>query len=190
MNFFDKIGKKASEAYKITADKTGKIAKETRINLKISELKVDMENIYEDLGKIIYEQYLNGAEFQEDITKNCAKGDEVKRKIKELTAEKMELKDKKICIKCNSEIDKNNKFCPNCGEKQPEIVEKEEIKEVEIVEDKGTEENTENKELDNDKDNNNNEETILEVEIINEDQSNLEKTVEVESNVEKKENDG
>ena len=43
MNFFDKIGKKASEAYKITADKTGKIAKETRINLKISELKVEME---------------------------------------------------------------------------------------------------------------------------------------------------
>ena len=29
MEFFDKIGKKASEAYKVTADKTGKIAKET-----------------------------------------------------------------------------------------------------------------------------------------------------------------
>ena len=30
MEFFDKLGKKASEAYKITADKTGKIAKETK----------------------------------------------------------------------------------------------------------------------------------------------------------------
>ena len=27
MEFFDKLGKKASEAYKITADKTGKLAK-------------------------------------------------------------------------------------------------------------------------------------------------------------------
>ena len=27
MEFFDKLGKKASEAYKVTADKTGKIAK-------------------------------------------------------------------------------------------------------------------------------------------------------------------
>ena len=32
MEFFDKLGKKASEAYKITADKTGKIAKETKLN--------------------------------------------------------------------------------------------------------------------------------------------------------------
>ena len=30
MEFFDKLSKKASEAYKITADKTGKIAKETK----------------------------------------------------------------------------------------------------------------------------------------------------------------
>ena len=35
MEFFDKLGKKASEAYKMTADKTGKIAKETKIKLKI-----------------------------------------------------------------------------------------------------------------------------------------------------------
>ena len=33
MDFFDKITKKASEAYKITADKTGKIAKATKIKL-------------------------------------------------------------------------------------------------------------------------------------------------------------
>ena len=39
MEFFDKIGKKASEAYKVTADKTGKIAKETKMKLKINELK-------------------------------------------------------------------------------------------------------------------------------------------------------
>ena len=33
MEFFDKLGKKASEAYRITADKTGKIAKETKLKL-------------------------------------------------------------------------------------------------------------------------------------------------------------
>ena len=31
MEFFDKLGKKATEAYKITADKTGKLAKETKL---------------------------------------------------------------------------------------------------------------------------------------------------------------
>ena len=32
MDFFDKLGKKASEAYKVTADKTGKIAKEAKFS--------------------------------------------------------------------------------------------------------------------------------------------------------------
>ena len=35
MEFFDKISKKASEAYKATADKTGKLAKETKLKLKM-----------------------------------------------------------------------------------------------------------------------------------------------------------
>ena len=34
MEFFDKISQKATEAYKITADKTGKIARETKLKIK------------------------------------------------------------------------------------------------------------------------------------------------------------
>ena len=35
MEFFDKLGKKASEAYKMTADKTGKLQKKLKLNLKL-----------------------------------------------------------------------------------------------------------------------------------------------------------
>ena len=45
MEFFDKLSQKASEAYKITADKTGKIAKETKLKLKISELKSQITSL-------------------------------------------------------------------------------------------------------------------------------------------------
>ena len=45
MEFFDKLGKKASEAYKMTADKTGKIAKETKNKLKIGELKSQVNDL-------------------------------------------------------------------------------------------------------------------------------------------------
>ena len=34
MDFFNQLGKKATEAYKVTADKTGKIAKEAKLKLK------------------------------------------------------------------------------------------------------------------------------------------------------------
>ena len=39
MEFFDKLGKKASEAYKVTADKTGKIAKEAKLKMKNGRFK-------------------------------------------------------------------------------------------------------------------------------------------------------
>lgn len=48
---FDKLGKKASEAYKMTADKTGKIAKETKIKFKIGELRTQVNDVYEEIGK-------------------------------------------------------------------------------------------------------------------------------------------
>ena len=54
MEFFDKLGKKASEAYKMTADKTGKIAKETKLKLKMNELKSEIKEIYEEIGKKVY----------------------------------------------------------------------------------------------------------------------------------------
>ena len=56
MEFFDKLGKKASEAYKMTADKTGKIAKETKIKLKIGELRTQVNDVYEEIGKKVYEK--------------------------------------------------------------------------------------------------------------------------------------
>ena len=45
MEFFDKLGKKASEAYKVTADKTGKLAKEAKLRMKMGELKSEINEL-------------------------------------------------------------------------------------------------------------------------------------------------
>ena len=46
MEIFNKLGKKASEAYKVTADKTGKLAKEAKLRMKIADLKSQIkENV-------------------------------------------------------------------------------------------------------------------------------------------------
>ena len=53
MEFFDKLGKKASEAYKMTADKTGKIAKETKMEEFLIILRRDLcENTFENFSDI------------------------------------------------------------------------------------------------------------------------------------------
>lgn len=183
MDFFDKLGKKASEAYKVTADKTGKIAKETKLKFKIGELKTQINDIYEEIGKKVYEKHIREEDIciKQDLEEQCTKIDVLSDEIDSLLKECLELKDKKQCANCYKEIEKDDKFCPNCGEKQTE----EPAKEVEILEELENTEVEEDNEIENqiviedlqeeteDKEENQREE----------EKTNLEKTVEIESNV-------
>lgn len=190
MEFFDKLGKKASEAYKVTADKTGKIAKETKLKFKIGELKTQINSIYEEIGKKVYEKHVREEEIciKKDLEEQCTKIDVLSDEIDSLLKECLELKDKKQCQKCYKEIEKDDKFCPNCGEKQTEEL----AKEVEVLE------KLEHTQVSNEKQN---EKQVVEEELQqsvqrkenqedDEQKSNLEKTVEVEANVKLEEQTG
>ena len=144
MDFFDKIGKKASETYKGAAEKTGKIAKETKIKMAINENKSKINDLYKEIGKKVYEKHVREEEINIDnkLSEECMKIDVLADEIEDYRKEILDLKDKKQCKKCSTEIEINAKFCPNCGEKQPEddvLKETEETteektKEVEIIE--------------------------------------------------------
>ncbi len=153
MEFFDKLGKKASEAYKVTADKTGKLAKEAKLRMKMGELKSEINKIYEDIGKKIYENHVleEKKDISNQIEEQCTKIDCLSDEIESILKQCLELKDKRQCPNCYAEIEKDVKFCPECGAKQ-DIIE-EPVKEVEIVDES------------------------------NEEKSDLEKTVSVESDV-------
>lgn len=171
MDFLNKLGKKASEACKVTADKTGKLAKEAKLRMKMGELKSEINDIYEEIGKKVYENHVK--EEKEDIAnaieEQCTKIDCLSDEIDLILKQCLELKDKRQCPNCYAEIEKNVKFCPKCGTQQEEIKE-EPAKEVEIVEDSNKEDGTANV-TDNNENKNEKE------------KSDLEKTVEVESDV-------
>mgnify|MGYP005774888995 FL=1 len=132
MEFFDKLGKKATEAYKMTADKTGKIAKEAKLKLKIGELKSQINDIYKEIGEKVYEKHIREEEIdiQKDLEEQCTKIDVLSDEIDSMLQECLALKDKKQCPNCNYQIDKEDKFCPKCGQKQNQ----EPAKEVEVLE--------------------------------------------------------
>ena len=188
MDFFDKLGKKATEAYKVTADKTGKIAKETKLKFKIGELRTQINDIYEEIGKKVYEKHIREEKIdvQKDLEEQCTKIDVLSDEIDSLLKECLELKDKKQCPKCYKEIEKGNKFCPYCGKKQTEEPEREveileTLKDTEVKEEKESEKQIVIEELEQD---------LAEKESNKkEEKSNLEKTVEIESNVESEENE-
>ena len=185
MEFFDKLSKKASEAYKITADKTGKIAKETKLKLKISELKSEINTIYTEIGKKAYEKHTlkNGKEnctenVCEQIKEKCLKIDMLSDEIDNLLKQCLELKDKKQCENCYAEIEKDVKFCPHCGAKQEEIAVEAEV--LEATENSNSDDDDNAFGAEQEPENKDNSDDMEE----EKDKTNLEKTVEVESNVE------
>ena len=131
MEFFEKLGKKATETFNSAAEKTNKIASETKIKLKINDCKSKIKDLYQDIGKVVYQKFvLEGKlEVKEDIQEQLSKIKEYTDKIEEYEKQILELTNLKQCENCKNKIDKNAKFCPECGTEQPEEV----VHEVEVV---------------------------------------------------------
>lgn len=142
MEFFDKLGKKASEACKVTADKTGKIAKEAKLKMKMADLKGQANDIYMEIGKKVYEKHVKEEtlDIKKELEEECTKLDVISDEIDSILKECIDLKDKKVCQKCYSQIEKNMKFCPECGAKQEETEKNEDVKQVEVVEETNSDE--------------------------------------------------
>ena len=100
MDFFDKLSKKASETYKVTAEKTTKIAKETKLKLEINNYKSNMEEMQ-----------------LEDIQDELNKLDTISEEIDIANKKIMSLKDKIKCQNCNYEMSEECEYCPKCGTK-------------------------------------------------------------------------
>ena len=179
MEFFDKLSKKATEAYKITADKTGKIAKETKNKMKMNDLKCQISDLYEEIGKKVYEKHVREEEIsiKDELEEQCTKIDVLSDEIESLLKESLELNDKKQCPNCHTQLSKDAKYCDQCGYKQEENTQDDEKENVEKSEE---DTNTSGEESQS----NENEEENRECT-----QTNLETTVEVETNPQIKEGD-
>lgn len=131
MGFFDNLGKKASAAYDATAEKTGKIAKEAKLRMKINENKSDINDIYKEIGRKVYEKHVReeNIDIKTELEEECTKIDVLSAEIETCLKSILELKEKKQCEKCHAEIELDSTFCPKCGAKQPEV----EVKEAEVV---------------------------------------------------------
>ena len=134
MEFFNKLGKKVSETYDATAEKTGKLAKEAKLRLKINENKSDINDLYKEIGRKVYEKHVReeNIDIKTELEEECTKIDVLSTEIETCLKTILELKDRKQCPKCHTEMDVSAVFCPSCGEKQPE---QEPLSAEEVIED-------------------------------------------------------
>lgn len=191
MEFFDMLGKKATEAYKMTADKTGKIAKEAKLKMKIGELKSQINEIYKEIGQKVYERHIREEklDIEKDLQEQCTKIDVISDEIEDMLEECLSLRDKKQCPNCNSQIEKDDAFCNKCGTKQDErpaqeveVLEK--LENTEVSPEKEQEKEDVKERLEEKIETDENAITGQEEQVI---EDNLQKTVEVESAMDQKE---
>ena len=121
--FFNKLGKKVSETYDATAEKTSKLAKEAKLRMKINENKSDIKELYREIGKKVYEKHVReeNIDIKTELEEECTKIDVLSSEIETCLKSILELKQRKQCPKCHSEIELDSAYCPKCGEKQPEV---------------------------------------------------------------------
>lgn len=124
MGFFNEIGKKTSEA-------TSKITKETKLKLKINDNKNKITNIYEEIGKKVYEKHVReeNISIKEELQEECSKIDILSKEIETARKEILRLNNKRQCTKCYAEIEKEAAYCSKCGQKleNSEVVEPEKV---------------------------------------------------------------
>ncbi len=123
MDFFDKLGKKASDTYKYTAEKTGKLAKEAKLRMKMNEDKSEINDLYKQIGKKVYEKHIidDVINIKEELEEECTQIDVLSQEIENMLKEILSLKDRKQCPSCFEQIDKDAQYCPRCGTKQEKV---------------------------------------------------------------------
>ena len=133
MEFFEKLGKKATETFNSAAEKTNKIASETKIKFKINDCKSKIKDLYQDIGKAVYQKFVmdGNLDVKDEIQDQLTKIKEYSDQIDEYEKQILELADLKQCENCKNKIEKSAKYCPECGTEQPI----EEVKEAEVLED-------------------------------------------------------
>ena len=120
MELFDKIGENATKAYKATADKASNLAKEAKLKIKMNELKSQVDDLYKEIGKKVYQKHLinQPIDIQSELEEECTKIDVLSNKIEINLKDCLELQDKKQCDNCETQFNTSFKFCPECGKKQ------------------------------------------------------------------------
>lgn len=115
MAFLDKVSDLGKSAMK----KAGEGVESGKLALKINEEKGKIKDVEIQLGKYIYSQYLNGAEFDATAEEMCVKMKDMYENIEELQKQRDEVgKDDAAPAMQSTAPAQSGKFCPHCGAKQ------------------------------------------------------------------------
>lgn len=123
------VGKTASDTYNTVADKSGKAIEDAKLKLSIAEKEDEIEELYKEMGKAVYDEYKSGEDVGKAFTKDSKAIDKKMNEIEEMNKKILYNKSLRVCDTCKEVINLENTFCPKCGSKQKAVKIKEDKKE-------------------------------------------------------------
>ncbi|MBQ9977721.1 MAG: zinc ribbon domain-containing protein [Clostridia bacterium] len=115
---FDDIANKAKETFEDVYKKAETVVNVQKQKIDVYSLESKLSKSYEILGKLCYDAIKNDEPFDAESVKPVT--DDIAEKIALIEATKEEIlktKNKKLCTKCGTQIEKNAVFCSKCGAK-------------------------------------------------------------------------
>ena len=126
MAFIDDVKETLAKAGKTTVQKTKDFAAIAKVSADIEETKSLLKAVYIEIGKKYCETH-DKESAEADYAINVATAENLKEQLEALKAERLALRGKVKCTKCDKAVDNGYVFCPYCGAKLPEAPEAEEV---------------------------------------------------------------
>ncbi len=120
MDFFNDLGKKIGKTAKTVSKKSEGLVEVTKLNLSIGNEEDKIKKMLIEIGSEIYGKFAEGEHFDQYVDDKCTQIKQVESNILELRNKVMKIKGHKTCPGCNTDIEDEVKFCPNCGSKTEE----------------------------------------------------------------------
>lgn len=121
MAFFENIGKRVSEAAQVAAKKSSELVEVTKLNSSISSEENKIRELYQQIGKSVYQKFVIGEEVIPEVNDTCLEIQTREKTIDDLKEKIHEIKNIRLCEQCGAELDRDTAFCSKCGAKQEPI---------------------------------------------------------------------
>ena len=114
------VSKKTGEVVEVVAQKTEQTVEIQKIKSQIRTMERNNERDYQDIGKMIYENFKKGEEVDAPFVELCEAIQEREAEIEKAKDEIADLKGLDVCPVCKAHMEASASFCPKCGAKKEE----------------------------------------------------------------------
>ncbi len=113
--FADRTGKAATRAAGAASKTATGVMETTKLNLQIFDLNAEIEVLYKELGRMVYDVHGGAQADQEEMKAKLTGIDERLARIEEIRAQLNEVKKETVCPNCGKECPRDAAFCSSCG---------------------------------------------------------------------------